>query len=150
MWLSPLRLSLLCSFFILSSQEKVKQMRISHFQLSLVLSLRKKPRTLDVLWSISISTAINCSIQYQWKFGSVQQQHHATLSHIPSTFISFHITHVGLEISHFLNQYLIPDGMTKTEHLKFMFKTFLLQEPMMVSNHVSSHGTGWQTLPFGT
>lgn len=52
-------LSLLCSFLILSSGEKVKQVRVSHFHLSSVLPVGKNPRTLSVLWSISISIAIN-------------------------------------------------------------------------------------------
>lgn len=102
-WLSPLRLSLLCSFLNLSSQEKVKRMGISNFHLSLVLPVGKESRALDVLRSLSISIAINYGILYCWNTGSVQQQHHATLSHIPSTFISSQIAHVGLEMAHFFN-----------------------------------------------
>lgn len=56
-----------------------------------------------MLWSITISIAINYGILYQRKFGSVQQQHHATLPHILHAFISSQITHVGLEMSHFFN-----------------------------------------------
>lgn len=45
-WLSPLRLSLLCSFLILSSGgKKIKQVRVSHFHLSSVLPVgKKKPK----------------------------------------------------------------------------------------------------------
>lgn len=39
--------------------------------------------------------------------------------------------------------------MTKSKRLKFTLKTSHLQEPMTVSNYVSSHGTGWQILCFG-
>lgn len=39
--------------------------------------------------------------------------------------------------------------MNKSKRLKFTYKTSHLQEPVTVSNYVSSHGTGWQTLCFG-